>query len=95
MKPSIWYIVIGIIISFGVGVGLFLNMSGVTEITTQAAPLSIDVFPKAENPNPQKLVYTLIAQDAEIEPAGPPPIMITSDSVMIAFQETTAGPACQ
>jgi len=45
MKPSIWYIVIGIIIGFGVGVGLFLNMSGITEITTQAAPLSIDVFP--------------------------------------------------
>ncbi len=67
MKPSIWYIVIGVIIGFGVGVGIFLNMSGVTEITTQAAPLSIDVYPKAENPNPQKHVYTLIAQDAEME----------------------------
>jgi len=39
MKPSILYIVIGIIIGFGIGVGYFLNMSDVTEITTQAAPL--------------------------------------------------------
>jgi len=29
--------------------------------------ISIDVYPKAENPNPQTRVYTLIAQDAEIE----------------------------
>ncbi len=67
MKPSIWYIVIGVIIGFGVGVGYFLNMSDVNEITTQASPLSNDVYPKAENPNPQKHVYTLIAQDAEME----------------------------
>jgi len=67
MKSSIVYIVIGVIMGFGVAAGIFLNMSGVTEITTQAVPLSIDVYPKAENPNPQKLAYTLIAQDAEIE----------------------------
>jgi len=67
MKPSIWYIVIGVIIGFGVGVGIFLSMSGVTEITTQAQPISTDVYPKAENPNPQKHVYTLIAQDAMME----------------------------
>ena len=28
-----------------------------------------DVFPKFQNQNPQKLFYTLIAQDAEIEVA--------------------------
>jgi len=67
MKPSILYIVIGVIIGFGLGVGIFLNMSGVTEITTQAQSISTDVYPKAENPNPQKRVYTLIAQDAMIE----------------------------
>jgi len=38
MKPSIWYIVIGVIIGFGVGVGYFLSISDVTEITTQAQP---------------------------------------------------------
>jgi len=66
MKPSIWYIVVGVVIGIGITTGYFLNLSDVSEITTQAAPSS-DVYPKAENPNPQKLVYTLIAQDAEIE----------------------------
>ena len=46
-----------------------------SDITIKAENLQIltagitidDIYPKAENPNPQKRRYTMIAQDAEIE----------------------------
>lgn len=41
--------------------------SHTTSLVSSAYITNNDVYPKAENPNPQKREYTLIAQDAEIE----------------------------
>ena len=57
------YIVIGVIIGFSVAFVVFIESPPIQ--TTEAE--SVDVYPKFKNPNPQKLSYTLIAQDAEIE----------------------------
>jgi FtsP/CotA-like multicopper oxidase with cupredoxin domain len=73
IKP-IWYIVIGVVIGVGASVFYFIDMAD-SNIITQAenqqvmtAGITInDIYPMAENPNPQKRNYTLIAQDAEIE----------------------------
>lgn len=69
----------GVIIGVGLTAGFFYQY-GEKGMVTQAEPNSSntstissayitakDVYPKAENPNPQKREYTLIAQDAEIE----------------------------
>ena len=63
MKETTVYIAIGVIIGFTVAF-VALIQSPTIQITEAE---SVDVFPKFENPNPQKLFYTLIAQDAEIE----------------------------
>jgi len=42
MKPSIWYIVIGVIIGFGVGVGIFLNMSDQNPMDQQLMTLYVE-----------------------------------------------------
>ena len=55
--------VIGVIIGVGVASLLLLQSP---EIQTTTADSS-KVFPKAENPNPKNVSYTLTAQDAEIE----------------------------
>lgn len=60
---GILYIVVGVIIGFSVAFVAFMQSPEIQ--TTSAAPS--DTYPKFQNPNPQKLVYTLIAQDAEIE----------------------------
>ncbi len=73
IKP-IWYIVIGVIIGVGASVFYFIDMAD-SNIVTQAENQQVmtsgitinDIYPMAENPNPQKRNYTLIAQDAEIE----------------------------
>ncbi len=57
------YIVIGVIIGFSVAFFAFIESPTIQ--TTEAE--SVDVYPKFKNLNPQKLSYTLIAQDAEIE----------------------------
>lgn len=57
------YIVVGVIIGFSIAFVAFMQSP---DIQTSDA-VSDDTFPKFKNPNPQKLVYTLIAQDAEIE----------------------------
>ena len=63
MKFSMWYIVVGVIIGFSIAFFAFIESPPIH--TTEA--VSVDVYPKFENPNPQKLFYTLVAQDAEIE----------------------------
>jgi len=73
IKP-IWYIVIGVIIGIGSATFYFIDMAN-SNIIIQAEDQQIhaagitenDIYPRAENPNPQKRNYTLIAQDAEIE----------------------------
>ena len=73
IKP-IWYIVIGVIIGIGSATFYFIDMAN-SNIIIQAEDQQIhaagitenDIYPRAENPNPQKREYTLIAQDAEIE----------------------------
>jgi len=73
IKP-IWYIVIGVIIGVGSAAIYFIEMAD-SDITIQTENQQIktagitidDIYPRAENPNPQKRSYTLIAQDAEIE----------------------------
>ena len=70
----IWIIAIGVIIGVGTATLYILNAVD-SNITTEAQSPQIktagvtidDIYPKAENPNPQKRTYTLIAQDAEIE----------------------------
>jgi len=62
-QSSTLYIVIGVII--GASVAFVALIESPTIQTTEAE--SADVYPKFQNPNPQKLSYTLIAQDAEIE----------------------------
>ncbi|MDH3311935.1 MAG: hypothetical protein OEM28_02165 [Nitrosopumilus sp.] len=70
----IWLISIGVIIGVGSAAIYFLEMAD-SDITIQAENQQIktagitidDIYPRAENPNPQKRSYTLIAQDAEIE----------------------------
>jgi len=57
------YIVVGVIIGFTIAFVAFIESPPIQ--ITEAE--SVDVYPKFENPNPQKLSYTLIAQDAEIE----------------------------
>jgi plastocyanin len=57
------YIIVGVIIGFSVAFVAFMQSPNIQ--TSDAT--SSDVFPKFKNPNPQKLVYTLIAQNAEIE----------------------------
>ena len=72
VKP-IWLIAIGVIIWVGAAALYFLE-SAESNITIQtenpqikAAGITIDdIYPRAENPSPQKRTYTLIAQDAEI-----------------------------
>ncbi|MFB5609740.1 MAG: multicopper oxidase domain-containing protein, partial [Nitrosarchaeum sp.] len=62
-QNSILYIVVGVIIGFSIAFVAFIQSPDIQ--TTEAIPN--DVFPKFKNSHPQKLVYTLIAQDAEIE----------------------------
>jgi len=62
-KITTLYIVIGVIIGFSIAFVALIESPTIQ--TTEAG--SADVFPKFTNPNPQKLSYTLIAQDAEIE----------------------------
>jgi len=70
----IWLISIGVIMGVGSAAIYFLEMAD-SDITIQAENPQIltagitvdDIYPRAENPNPQKRSYTLIAQDAEIE----------------------------
>ena len=57
------YIVVGIIIGFSIAFVAFLQSPNIQ--TSDAT--SSDVFPKFKNQNPQKLFYTLVAQNAEIE----------------------------
>lgn len=52
------------------GRGLFVETGAQSQNDAQVSSAYItakDVYPKAENPNPQKRSYTLVAQDAEIE----------------------------
>jgi len=66
MKQNrILYIVIGVIIGFSVAFVAFMQAPDIQ--TTSAT--SSNVYPKFTNPHPQTLVYTLIAQDAEVEVA--------------------------
>ena len=57
------YIVVGVIIGVSIAFVVFMHSPNIQ--TSNAT--SSDVFPKFKNQNPQKLFYTLIAQDAEIE----------------------------
>ena len=57
------YIAIGVIIGFSIAFVVFMHSPNIQ--TSDAT--SSDVFPKFKNPNPHKLFYTLIAQNAEIE----------------------------
>ena len=57
------YIVVGVIIGVSIAFVAFMQSPNIQ--TSDAT--SSDVFPKFKNQNPQKLFYTLIAQDAEIE----------------------------
>ena len=64
VSQPIWIgIVIGVIIGFSIAFVALIESPTIQ--TTEAG--SADVYPKFTNPNPQKLSYTLIAQDAEIE----------------------------
>ena len=56
------YILVGIIIGFSIAFVAFMQSPNIQ--TTDAT--SSDVFPKFKNLNPQKHIYTLIAQNAEI-----------------------------
>jgi len=56
------YIVVGVIIGFSIAIVALIESP-----TIQTTDAEVDVYPKFQNPNPQKLSYTLIAQDAEIE----------------------------
>ncbi len=60
---GILYIVIGVIIGFSIAFVAFMQSPNIQ--TSDAA--STDVFPKFQNPNPHKLFYTLVAENAEIE----------------------------
>ena len=63
-RTGVWIgIVIGVIIGFSIAFVALVESPTIQ--TTEAG--SVDVYPKFTNPNPQKLSYTLIAQDAEIE----------------------------
>lgn len=62
-KPSTIYIVAGVLIGFSVAFALLLDSP---EIQITEAE-STDIYPKFRNMDPQKLSYTLIAQDANIE----------------------------
>ena len=66
-QNNILYIVVGVIIGFSVAV--FALMESPNIQTTDATTPSSDIYPKFKNQNPQKISYTLIAQDAEIEVA--------------------------
>jgi len=69
-QNNILYIAVGVIIGFSVAV--FALMESPEIQTTQAAAPTIssdDIYPKFKNQDPQKLSYTLIAQDANIEVA--------------------------
>ncbi|MFB5613187.1 MAG: multicopper oxidase domain-containing protein, partial [Nitrosarchaeum sp.] len=57
------FLVVGVIIGFSIAFVAFIQSH---EIQTTTADSS-DVYLKFQNPNPQTLFYTLIAQDAEIE----------------------------
>lgn len=57
------YIVVGVVIGFSIAFVAFLQTP---EIQTTVAE-STNIYPKFNNPNPEVLSYTLIAQDAEIE----------------------------
>ena len=59
------YIIVGVIIGFSIAFVAFMQSPN---IQTSDATVS-NTFPKFKNPNPEKLVYTLIAEDAEIEVA--------------------------
>ena len=73
IKP-IWLIMIGVIIGVGSATIYFIEMAN-SDITIHAENPQVltagttidDIYPRAENPNPQKRSYPLIAQDAEIE----------------------------
>lgn len=73
IKP-IWLIAIGAIIGVG-STAIYFAGNIDSDIVIQAEDPQIktagitidDIYPRAENPNPQKRSYTLIAQDAEIE----------------------------
>jgi nitrite reductase (NO-forming) len=56
------YVVIGAIVGFSIAFFAFMDSPPIQ--TTEAES---KIYPKFENPNPKKLSYTLIAQDAEIE----------------------------
>ncbi|AFS81132.1 multicopper oxidase type 3 [Candidatus Nitrosopumilus koreensis AR1] len=66
IKPSTLYVIVGVIIGVGIASALLIQSP---ELQTTIADSS-NIYPKFENPNPQTLHYTLIAQDAEIEVAG-------------------------
>ncbi|MDH5569681.1 MAG: multicopper oxidase domain-containing protein [Nitrosopumilus sp.] len=69
-QNNILYIAVGVIIGFSVAV--FALMESPEIQTTQATAPTIssdDIYPKFKNQDPQKLSYTLIAQDANIEVA--------------------------
>ncbi|MCV0431683.1 multicopper oxidase domain-containing protein [Nitrosopumilus sp.] len=57
------YVIVGVVIGISLAFVAFIQSP---EIQTSVAE-STDIYPKFENPNPQTLHYTLIAQDAEIE----------------------------
>jgi len=66
-QNNILYIAVGVIIGFSVAVFALMESP---EIQTTAPTISSDdIYPKFKNQDPQKLSYTLIAQDANIEVA--------------------------
>ena len=66
-QNNILYIAVGVIIGFSVAVFALMESP---EIQATAPTISSDdIYPKFKNQDPQKLSYTLIAQDANIEVA--------------------------
>jgi nitrite reductase (NO-forming) len=63
MQNRFVYIIIGVIIGFSFAFVAFIQSP---DIQTSVAE-STNIYPKFQNPNPETLHYTLIAQDAEIE----------------------------
>lgn len=62
IKPRTLYVIIGVAIGFSIASIAFIQSPDI-----QTSDAGSKVYPKFQNPNPQKLSYTLIAQDAEIE----------------------------
>lgn len=63
VKNTTLYVMVGVVIGFSIGFVLFLESPEIQTSTAESA----DAYPKFDNPNPKKLSYTLIAQDANIE----------------------------